>query len=143
VLSRFGGREHGPAFWAALWAATAVAEVAALGALAARSPVPTTVSCRAPAQLPQPIELAAYFGASEALANVAKYARATTVEVRVATNGSKLVIEIADDGVGGARADDGSGLRGLADRVEALDGRLRVSSPPGAGTVVSAELPCL
>jgi len=62
--------------------------------------------------------------------------------VRVASNGRRLTIEIADDGVGGASPDGGSGLRGLADRVEALGGRLRLDSPPGAGTVVSAELPC-
>ena len=62
--------------------------------------------------------------------------------MRVASNGRRLTIEIADDGVGGASPDGGSGLRGLADRVEALGGRLRLDSPPGAGTVVSAELPC-
>jgi len=103
--------------------------------------VPTAVSYRAPEELPTPVELAAYFVASEALANVAKYAQATAVEVRVAANGRELVIEIADDGVGGASADGGTGLRGLVDRVEALDGRLRVSSPRGGGTVVRAELP--
>ena len=103
--------------------------------------MPTAVSYRAPEELPKPVELAAYFVASEALANVAKYAQATAVEVRVAVNGGELVIEIADDGVGGASADGGTDLRGLADRVEALDGRLRVSSPRGAGTVVRAELP--
>jgi len=113
----------------------------ALETLAARSPVPTAVSYRAPEELPKPVELAAYFVASEALANVAKYSQATAVEVRVAANGRELVIEIGDDGVGGASADGGTGLRGLADRVEALDGRLRVSSPRGAGTVVRAELP--
>ena len=113
----------------------------ALRALASRSPVPTAVLCQTPEQLPQPIELAAYFVASEALTNVAKYARATAAEVRVAANPSKLVVEIADDGVGGANPTGGSGLRGLADRVEALGGRLQVSSAPGAGTVITAELP--
>jgi signal transduction histidine kinase len=83
-----------------------------------------------------------YFVASEALTNVAKYARATSVSVRVARSGRGAVVEIADDGVGGADATGGSGLRGLADRIEALDGRLEVVSPPGAGTVVVAELPC-
>ena len=87
-------------------------------------------------------ELAAYFVASEALTNVAKYAQATTASVRVSRRGRNAFIEIADDGVGGADGTAGSGLRGLADRVEALDGRLRVVSPPGAGTVVTAELPC-
>jgi signal transduction histidine kinase len=115
---------------------------AALGALASRSPVPVTVSYDAPEELSQPVELAAYFVASEALANVAKYAQATSAEVRVAMNGRALAIAIADNGVGGASPDGGSGLRGLADRVEALGGRLTVTSPRGAGTVVSADLPC-
>jgi signal transduction histidine kinase len=83
-----------------------------------------------------------YFVASEALTNVAKYACATTVSMRVARTARRAVIEITDDGVGGADANGGSGLRGLADRVEALDGRLVVVSPPGAGTVVTAEVPC-
>jgi signal transduction histidine kinase len=88
------------------------------------------------------VEFAAYFVASEALANVAKYAEATAVSVRVWRTGAAASIEISDDGVGGADRARGTGLRGLADRVEALDGRLRVVSPPGAGTVVTAELPC-
>jgi signal transduction histidine kinase len=83
-----------------------------------------------------------YFVASEALANVAKYAHATAVSMRVRRNGRMASIEIADDGVGGADDTAGSGLRGLADRVEALDGHLRVASPAGAGTVITAELPC-
>jgi signal transduction histidine kinase len=115
---------------------------AALDSLAARSTVATTVSYEATEPLPEPVELAAYFVASEALANVAKYAQATSVKLRVSHVGPHAVIEIADDGVGGADEAGGSGLRGLADRVEALDGRLRVVSPSGAGTVVTAELPC-
>jgi signal transduction histidine kinase len=115
---------------------------AALDSLAARSTVATTVSYEATEPLPEPVELAAYFVASEALANVAKYAQATSVRLRVSHVGPHAVIEIADDGVGGADEAGGSGLRGLADRVEALDGRLRVVSPSGAGTVVTAELPC-
>jgi signal transduction histidine kinase len=111
---------------------------AALHALAARSPVPTTVTYEAPAELPETVALAAYFVASEALANVAKYAQATVATVRVS---GAVVIEIADDGVGGADDALGSGLRGLADRVDALDGRLRVASPAGVGTTVTAELP--
>jgi len=113
---------------------------AALESLASRSPVPTTVACAL--KLPEPLELAAYFVASEALANVAKYSRATSASVRVWRAGDMARIEIADDGVGGADTSSGSGLRGLADRVEALDGRLSVVSPPGAGTIVAAELPC-
>jgi signal transduction histidine kinase len=116
---------------------------AALDSLASRAPVPTTVSFETPERLPERIELAAYFVASEALANVAKYASATTVTMRVWQANGHAVIEISDDGVGGADDASGSGLRGLADRVEALDGRLRVISPPGAGTVVTAELPCV
>jgi signal transduction histidine kinase len=103
--------------------------------------VPTTVTHRAD-PLPEPIELAAYFVASEALANVAKYSEATAVTVRVLRTDGSVVIEIADDGFCGADEARGSGLRGLGDRVAALDGRLRVVSPVGAGTVVTAELPC-
>jgi signal transduction histidine kinase len=114
----------------------------ALESLAARSPVPVTVDYDVGERLPAPVELAAYFVASEALTNVAKYAQATSVAVRVRRTAAQAVIEIADDGIGGADAGGGSGLRGLADRVEALDGTLRVRSPAGAGTVVTAELPC-
>jgi len=115
---------------------------AALESLASRSPVPTTVVCDVRTPLPEPIELAAYFVASEALANVAKYANADSASVSVFRDGDLARVEIADDGVGGADAAAGSGLRGLADRVEALDGRLLVASMPGKGTIVSAELPC-
>jgi signal transduction histidine kinase len=115
---------------------------AALDSLAARASVPTRVLFEAPERLPEPVELAAYFVASEALANVAKYAQATAVSMRVWRTEAIAIIEIADDGIGGADDTGGSGLRGLADRVEALDGHLRVSSPAGAGTVVTAELPC-
>jgi signal transduction histidine kinase len=114
----------------------------ALESLAARSTVTTTVSYEPPERLPEPVELAAYFVASEALANVAKYAQASNVRMRVWRSGTVAGIEVADDGVGGADDAAGSGLRGLADRVEALQGSLRVLSPPGAGTVVTAELPC-
>jgi signal transduction histidine kinase len=115
---------------------------AALDALANRAAVATTVAYDAGGRLPEPVELAAYFVASEALTNVAKYAQATEATVRVWRDNGAAVIEIADDGVGGADDTRGSGLRGLADRVEALDGTLRVVSPPGAGTVVTATLPC-
>ncbi len=115
---------------------------AALGALANRSTVATTVSCEMRERLPDPVELTAYFVASEALANVAKYSGASHASVRLWRAGALAKIEIADDGVGGADDSRGSGLRGLADRVEALDGRLYVSSRPGAGTTITAELPC-
>jgi signal transduction histidine kinase len=115
---------------------------AALEALARRSTVPTTVSCDSRERLPDGVELTAYFVASEALANIAKYSHASHATVRVWRGNGHASIEIADDGVGGADATLGSGLRGLADRVEALDGQLRVVSPAGAGTTVNAELPC-
>ena len=114
----------------------------ALESLADRSTVATAVSCDAPERVPRAVELAVYFVACEALANVGKYARATTASVRLARTATGVSVEIADDGVGGADAARGSGLHGLADRVEALHGRLVVTSPPGAGTVVTAELPC-
>jgi signal transduction histidine kinase len=115
---------------------------AALDALANRSTVATTVSFEMRERLPDPVELTAYFVASEALANVAKYSDASHASVRLWRAGPLAKIQIADDGVGGADDARGSGLRGLADRVEALDGRLYVSSPPGAGTTITAELPC-
>jgi signal transduction histidine kinase len=115
---------------------------AALDSLAARASVPTAVSFQSPERLPAQVELAAYFVACEALANVAKYANASSASVRVSRRNGVAAIEIADDGVGGADESAGTGLQGLADRVAALDGTLRILSPPGAGTVVTAELPC-
>ena len=115
---------------------------AALNSLVAHASVPTTVSFESPERLPEPVELAAYFVACEALANVAKYSLATEASVRVLRRNGVAVIQITDDGVGGADETAGSGLQGLADRVAALDGTLRILSPPGEGTVVTAELPC-
>jgi signal transduction histidine kinase len=113
----------------------------ALRALAARAPVP--VSVQAPGErLPGPIESAAYFVVSEALTNVAKYARASRATVTVRRANAGLTVEVADDGVGGADAGAGSGLRGLADRVAALDGTLTVHSPAGRGTRLRAVIPC-
>ena len=114
----------------------------ALDALARRSEVPTTVSYEPGPRLPEPVAFAAYFVASEALANVAKYAHASAATVSLRRTATGVVVEITDDGVGGADPARGSGLRGLADRVEALDGCLTVSSPPAAGTVIAAEMPC-
>jgi len=114
---------------------------AAVDSLAARSPVPTAVAVDLPERLPQAIELAAYFVMSEALTNVAKYAHATKASVHVACAGGVVIVEVADDGIGGADDASGTGLRGLADRVEAVGGHLHVTSPPGEGTVVTAELP--
>jgi signal transduction histidine kinase len=115
---------------------------AALGTLATRSAVRTAVSYDAPESVPRAVELALYFVACEALANVGKHSGAATASLRLSRTATGVAIEIADDGGGGARASDGSGLNGLADRVAALDGRLLVTSPPGAGTVITAELPC-
>jgi PAS domain S-box-containing protein len=113
----------------------------ALEALVARAPLPVELAL-ADANLPAPVEAAAYYVVSEALANVAKYAQASGVAVRVERANGRAVVEVADDGVGGADPGRGSGLRGLADRVEALDGRLSVESAPGSGTRIRAEIPC-
>jgi signal transduction histidine kinase len=115
---------------------------AALESLAERSPVPTTVEASAVEDLPGAVEATAYFVVSEALANVAKYAEAHKVTVRATRREGTLVVEVRDDGVGGADPAAGSGLRGLADRVAALDGRLLIDSPAGDGTGVVAEIPC-
>ena len=105
----------------------------AVRALAARAPVPVDIVGRATGRLPAAVETAAYFVVSEALTNVSKYAHAEHATVRVERVDGQLLVEVSDDGVGGASAGDGSGLRGLADRVAALSGTLEVSSPPGAG----------
>jgi signal transduction histidine kinase len=115
---------------------------AALHSLAERSPVPVELSAQVGAALPQQVEAAAYYVVSEALANVAKYAGASMVQVTVHRCARNLRVEVADDGTGGAVARPGSGLEGLGDRVAALDGRLVVDSPPGQGTRVRAEIPC-
>jgi signal transduction histidine kinase len=113
----------------------------ALEALALRSAVPVRLEVEPGPRWPRPVEFAAYFVASEALANAAKYAQASTVTVRAARVHGDAVIEITDDGVGGANPGAGSGLRGLADRVEALGGRFQVRPGPTGGTQVVAELP--
>lgn len=113
---------------------------AALEALATRSAIPVEIETPDGA-LPPPVEAAAYYVIAEALANVAKYAGATNVTVRVAHHEECVVVEVSDDGAGGADAGGGTGLRGLADRVEALGGTIAVESPPGAGTRIRAEIP--
>jgi signal transduction histidine kinase len=113
----------------------------ALQTLAARTPVPVDVRA-CPGRLPESVEAAAYFLVAEALANVARYSRATRASVEVQTGRGLARIEIHDDGIGGADPDGGSGLRGLSDRVSALGGKLRVSSPPEGGTTLLAEIPC-
>ncbi|MEN3280905.1 MAG: hypothetical protein V7607_2045 [Solirubrobacteraceae bacterium] len=114
---------------------------AALEALAARAPVPVQVSGVPSDALPPAVEAAAYFVTAEALTNVAKYAHASECSVCLSLEDGRLRVEIRDDGVGGADPSTGSGLLGLQDRVEALDGSLEVDSPPGDGTAVIIELP--
>ena len=115
---------------------------AAVRSLANRAPIPVTVITVDESERWSPlVESAAYFVVSEALTNVLKYAKASTATIRVAPRADRLVVEISDDGCGGARPSEGSGLGGLRDRVEALDGVFTVESPPGGGTCVRAELP--
>jgi len=114
----------------------------ALESLATRAPIPVQVIGAPRERLSEHVELAAFFIASEALTNVAKHSRASSAVVEFDKTVELLIVEVRDDGVGGASADAGTGLRGLADRVEALGGRLRVWSPAGRGTRVRAEIPC-
>jgi PAS domain S-box-containing protein len=114
---------------------------AAVEMLAGRAPVPVEIADIPDERLPEPVEAAAYYLIAEALTNVAKYARASAVRVRVAASDAGVSVEVSDDGVGGADPAAGSGLRGLADRVEALGGSLDVVSPAGAGTSLRAEIP--
>jgi signal transduction histidine kinase len=114
---------------------------AALEALAGRSPIPVSVDATQERFSPE-VEGTAYFVASEGLTNVVKHARATRAAIRAQSDNGRLVVEVEDDGVGGAALADGSGLRGLADRVEAHGGRLRVTSVPGSGTRLVGEIPC-
>jgi signal transduction histidine kinase len=113
----------------------------ALKALTRRSPVPVRLDVRVQARLPERAEVAAYFVVSEALANVAKHARASVVEVLAEVRDGVLAVSISDDGIGGADPSHGSGLIGLTDRVEASGGTISISSHAGAGTRITAELP--
>jgi signal transduction histidine kinase len=112
----------------------------ALRMLAADSALPVDLSLSS-GRLPRDLEPAVYFVCAEAIANAVKYAAASRVDVRVTVDGATVLAEIADDGIGGADRSRGTGLTGLADRVEALGGRLSLRSPRGEGTVLSAELP--
>jgi signal transduction histidine kinase len=114
---------------------------AALEALAGRAPISVELTEVPEERLPEPIEAAAYFVIAEALTNVVKYAHATSATVRVSRDNGCAVVEIADDGIGGADPGRGSGLRGLVDRVSALDGSMELDSPAGAGTRLRAEIP--
>jgi len=115
---------------------------AALNGLAGRSPVPVELVQTLDERLPSSVESAVYFVVAEALTNVARYAQAQTVRVTVIRSNRQVNVQVSDDGVGGANPANGSGLRGLSDRVAALDGRLELTSANGDGTTVRATIPC-
>jgi signal transduction histidine kinase len=115
---------------------------AALEELADRAALPAHLELAIDARPPPRVEGAAYFVVSEALTNAVKHSHAGEVRVAASRDGDLLIVEVADDGIGGAAVGGGSGLRGLTDRVQALGGRLIVSSPPGQGTTLRAEIPC-
>ncbi|MET7333423.1 histidine kinase [Nonomuraea sp. NPDC005650] len=110
--------------------------------VAGRSPVPVDVDVELPGRLPAPVEVTAYYVVSEALANLAKHSRATRGAVTGRVEGGTLVVEVRDDGVGGADPARGTGLTGLADRLAVVDGRLSLSSPIGGPTLIRVEIPC-
>ena len=112
----------------------------ALEALASRAPVPVKISGVPAEPLAPPVEAAAYFVTAEALTNIAKHARARGAWVQLAVGEGRLRLQVRDDGVGGANP-EGTGLHGLRDRVDALDGQIDVDSPPGGGTAVTVEIP--
>jgi signal transduction histidine kinase len=114
----------------------------ALEQLAARAPVPVRLKVEVAGRLPERLEVAAFYLVSESLANIGKHSHAASATVDVARTNGQVVVEVVDDGIGGADTERGSGLRGLADRVEALEGRLRIWSPKGGGTRLRAEIPC-
>ena len=109
--------------------------------LAHRSAIPVDLDITSEVRLVEPIEVAAYFVASEALANAAKHSQASRIDVSLEQRDGNVVLSIGDDGVGGADPSRGSGLVGLTDRVEALGGSIRVDSRSGEGTQITAELP--
>lgn len=113
----------------------------ALRSLTRRSPIPVELEIDVPERLPDSVEIAAYYVVSEALANVAKHAQASYAVVEVGVSGGWLHARVRDDGIGGADTERGSGVTGLVDRVEALGGRLSLSSPPARGTVIAVALP--
>jgi signal transduction histidine kinase len=114
----------------------------AISSLAERSPAPVTAAVEVEERLPAPIESAAYFVVAEALTNVARYAQASRANVKVRRDDGELVVVVDDDGVGGVDVSGGSGLRGLQDRLAAVDGTLRIDSEPGSGTRLEARIPC-
>ncbi|MFF2330932.1 MULTISPECIES: sensor histidine kinase [unclassified Streptomyces] len=116
--------------------------VAAVEDRASRFPVPVTVDLQLPGRLPRQLETNVYFLINEAMTNIARHSGALSAEVHGRYHADMLVLEITDDGDGGAAPADGTGLTGLADRLTALDGRMRVSSPPGGPTLLHVEIPC-
>ena len=114
----------------------------ALESLAAGASVPVRLTVGLDGRLPERVEVAAYYVVCESLANIGKHAHASSATVDVARTNGRVVVEIVDNGVGGADSERGTGLRGLADRVEALAGGLRIWTPRGGGTRVRAEIPC-
>jgi signal transduction histidine kinase len=114
----------------------------ALETLASRAPVPVELAELPVERLPEAVELAAYFVVAEALTNVAKYSQASHATVGVTRDNGRVTVEVTDDGVGGADPDDGTGLRGLADRIAILEGRLEIDSERGRGTTIRARIPC-
>jgi signal transduction histidine kinase len=114
----------------------------ALEMLARRAPLPVDLGGVPQERLPEAVELAAYFVVAEALTNVAKYAAASRATVDITRMNGKLVVKVEDDGVGGADPDAGTGLRGLADRLAVIEGRLEIDSQPGKGTTITAKIPC-
>jgi signal transduction histidine kinase len=114
----------------------------ALESLVAATPLEVRLKTDGLPRLSEQLEVAAYYVVTESLTNVAKHAQARQVSVEVGVTNNTLIVEIVDDGIGGADSERGTGLRGLADRVEALNGRLRIWSAAGAGTRVRAEIPC-
>jgi signal transduction histidine kinase len=114
----------------------------ALDELCRRAGLPAHLNVALDVRLPDQVETAAYYFASEAVSNAVKHSHGSEIRVDVSYDGRILTVEIADDGIGGAAIGPGSGLRGLADRVEALGGQFTVSSPPGRGTRLEAEIPC-
>jgi signal transduction histidine kinase len=114
----------------------------ALESLVAATPLEVRLNADGLSRLPEQLEVAAYYVVSESLTNAARHAQARQVSVEVGVTNNTLIVEIVDDGIGGADSERGTGLRGLADRVEALNGRLRIWSAAGAGTRVRAEIPC-
>ena len=113
----------------------------AVAVLAERAPFPVDVHCSLFERLAEPVEAAAYYVVSESLTNIARYSQATKATVRLARQSRSALVEVEDDGIGGADPDAGSGLRGLADRIDALDGSLSISSEPGKGTRIQVRLP--